>query len=858
MQKIENTQLWKKTLGSSEKEYKDEIEFLRTEFKTFRERAGQLVSLINKTLPDLTIHDITHLDALWEVADTICGSEFSLNPLEAFIFGGAILLHDSALCVEAYEGGLEGIKSTNQWKDAHSMLTSSGSTLNPEDALKEANFAAIRALHASRAEELADSVWSLNGNSLTLISNTDLRVSLGRLIGKIASSHHWNIEKVKDELPEIIGPPAAFPSNWSISPRKIACMLRCADAAHISSERAPNFLMALRKRSGISFDHWNAQNKMASAVIDSTGEKLLFTANQSFSQNEEQSWWVIYDALLMIDQEIKTSNSLLKSINSEEFSIKGVANCSSPEEVNKNIPTENWTPLNKEIHVSNLQHLITQLGGSNLYGKGRDELEVVIRELLQNSRDAILARMSFDEGFSDGKITIEIKRDTDGTWLVISDNGIGMSERVLTGPLLDFGTSFWSSDLVLSEFPGLKSSPFKPLGQFGIGFYSIFMVAKKVHVSSKRWDSGLDETLSLSFNNGLSLRPLFQKGRASGVSSNNTQVRLLLKDSYGSLDSHNIRHSVQGFEDFTVNNEAYLSALCAGLTVNVYFKDTEQTKLIHRKDFFDHAEEWLKKIAFYDFRPADEKSLILETIEKESNRMEKIIDPNTGALEGFAAITTSLYKLPHFINARTVGGLMPTIHSRTSDNFIGFIDNEPDSARRNIGNNQQYSMGYKAWLESQLKRLESQEWTYEDRLALSHSLCDLGADPSDTGMVAMVSHSDKDNILVIGIDELLNIAINQKLVLLNDTGFNQICSDKSFELTNREFLIFPVKSSSFYNIKSLSSSPNKTHSLLDILRNKAKERGLELNLEFQDTPHKNKMTGSIIKKGTISLSPIGE
>ena len=48
---------------------------------------------------------------------------------------------------------------------------------------------------------------------------------------------------------------------------------------------------------------------------------------------------------------------------------------------------------------------------------------------------------------------------------------MGMSEQVLTGPLLDFGNSFWGSTLASQEFPGLIASGMKAAGRFGIGFF---------------------------------------------------------------------------------------------------------------------------------------------------------------------------------------------------------------------------------------------------------------------------------------------------------------------------------------------------------------------------------------------------
>src|SRR3546814_15930147 len=94
---------------------------------------------------------------------------------------------------------------------------------------------------------------------------------------------------------------------------------------------------------------------------------------------------------------------------------------------------------------------------------------VSLRELIQNAADAVQARRRFDERDSDyGLISVGLEDRVDGTWLLVEDNGIGMSELVLTGPLLDFGTSFWRSPLAMDDFPGLLAAGMTPIGRFGI------------------------------------------------------------------------------------------------------------------------------------------------------------------------------------------------------------------------------------------------------------------------------------------------------------------------------------------------------------------------------------------------------
>src|SRR3954471_18962238 len=86
--------LWQNTLQSrSSDPFPSERGRLRNSFIAFRDRAAHLASEIRKDLPDLTVHDVTHLDSLWEVAATIAGREYTITPAEGYVLGGAVLLH---------------------------------------------------------------------------------------------------------------------------------------------------------------------------------------------------------------------------------------------------------------------------------------------------------------------------------------------------------------------------------------------------------------------------------------------------------------------------------------------------------------------------------------------------------------------------------------------------------------------------------------------------------------------------------------------------------------------------------------------------------------------------------------------
>ena len=106
---FENTYLWQSTLAKqlSPDNLEKEREFFRVNYESFRVNAGLLAAEISRDLPDYTVHDITHLDALWEMASIVCGVDYILNPAEAFVLGGAFLIHDLGMGLAAYPDGVE-------------------------------------------------------------------------------------------------------------------------------------------------------------------------------------------------------------------------------------------------------------------------------------------------------------------------------------------------------------------------------------------------------------------------------------------------------------------------------------------------------------------------------------------------------------------------------------------------------------------------------------------------------------------------------------------------------------------------------------------------------------------------------
>lgn len=117
------------------------------------------------------------------------------------------------------------------------------------------------------------------------------------------------------------------------------------------------------------------------------------------------------------------------------------------------------------------------------------EREIFLRELISNAADACdklrylaIESPNLSEGDSDYAVTLNVDRDA-GT-LTISDNGVGMDRDELIGNLGTIARS--GSSAFVDNLTGDKKKDVSLIGQFGVGFYSAYMVADSVSVVSRR------------------------------------------------------------------------------------------------------------------------------------------------------------------------------------------------------------------------------------------------------------------------------------------------------------------------------------------------------------------------------------
>lgn len=181
--------------------------------------------------------------------------------------------------------------------------------------------------------------------------------------------------------------------------------------------------------------------------------------------------------------------------------------------------------------------------------------EIFIRELISNASDAMdkLYFKSLNEnlGLDRGDFEIRITPDREARTLTITDNGIGMTQEELEnnlGIIAQSGSFKFKEDMKADE-NAEKNEDVSVIGQFGVGFYSAFMVAKKVTVKSKAYGSDTAYLWSSEGVDGYTVEECEKDGRG-------TEITLYIKDDTEEEDyeeflhDYKIRSLVKRYSDY--------------------------------------------------------------------------------------------------------------------------------------------------------------------------------------------------------------------------------------------------------------------------------------------------------------------
>jgi molecular chaperone HtpG len=179
------------------------------------------------------------------------------------------------------------------------------------------------------------------------------------------------------------------------------------------------------------------------------------------------------------------------------------------------------------------------------------EREIFLRELVSNASDALdkLRITAADSETDDAPLEIRIEADKDAKLLTISDNGIGMTEAELVENIGTIAHSGSASFLKAMKDAGNSADGI--IGRFGVGFYSVYMVAESVRILTRSHREGTVPVEWISDGQGAyTIRELTGE-EAEGV-TRGTRIEVRLREEMAAefTEPDTLRHIIRKHSNF--------------------------------------------------------------------------------------------------------------------------------------------------------------------------------------------------------------------------------------------------------------------------------------------------------------------
>lgn len=205
--------------------------------------------------------------------------------------------------------------------------------------------------------------------------------------------------------------------------------------------------------------------------------------------------------------------------------------------------------------------------------------DVFLRELISNASDALdkirfLSLTKPDLLKDEEKLQVQIEYDDDLNTLTVRDTGIGMTHDDLVanlGTVARSGTSKFLEALKADSSDGKSVGDISQIGQFGVGFYSAFLVADRIQVASKHAESPTQYIWTSS--NGASEFKIYEDPRGNTI-SRGTEITLFLKeDCLEYADQNKLSDLAKHYSEFITHP----ISLRTKTTMEVEVEDDEDT-----------------------------------------------------------------------------------------------------------------------------------------------------------------------------------------------------------------------------------------------------------------------------------------
>lgn len=456
-----------------------------------KRQVARILELIGREgiFDQYTVHDISHIDKMlgtldWLIPDS---TKKIMSPADWLMTVLSIYFHDMGMLVTAEEFDSRSTSDFPRYRDEVLFGGAEGADYQakvktlPEDRVERFLYQEfVRHKHAERIRN-----WVMGrskedlGISHAIVDEINkllatMKPNFRRDLGLICESHHLNdLSDLKKYKPS---QPYGDSDEETANLQYCAVLLRTADLLHVTSDRTPSVSFRLiNPTDPISQEEWAKQMAVTRVRpklgLDEDGKPSESAPKDTIEVHayfkSEDGFFGLTSYLTYTSTQLKRSFEWIDATKKEklarhEFPWRKIDD--------SQIETEGFIRDAFEFAIDQAK-ILDLLTGHTLYNDTR----VVLRELAQNSIDAIRIQNYPNPPRPHGKVTISW--DSKKRVLAVTDNGTGMTQQFISNFLLKVGTSRYQDPEFKKQYPAFSS-----ISRFGIGVLSTFMIADSVEI----------------------------------------------------------------------------------------------------------------------------------------------------------------------------------------------------------------------------------------------------------------------------------------------------------------------------------------------------------------------------------------
>jgi molecular chaperone HtpG len=773
-----------------------------------------LNSRVQHVFPNFTLHNTGHSFRIMEYMSKLVIDYTKLSELEITLLIYSALLHDIGMAVSAEDIAL--IKD-DSFPFCDVKFSAMKKIMGGDESLALQEF--VRRIHASLS---AKYIRENLKEKLVIPKLTTLDFT--NELALICESHTEDFDWIKSKLR-----PNEIRGDYSFNSQFIATILRLADILDIDSNRTPYNLYKLISPTGVSDKEWKQHfiisNNEKIILNEKTLQKKIVFHGKSTNANVHRK---LLDYISWVKRELTNATEIVNGMSSQYTLVYDT----NPE---VNIQTEGYSFSDYKMTLE-FRAISSLLMGEKIYGSKT----LGLRELIQNSIDSCRLRQETEEvklefGEEAYQPKIKVILDKEKNQVIIKDNGTGMSMEIIKKHFLNIGVSYYTStDFLLKDFD------YKPIGNYGIGFLSCFMLSDAVKVRTRHYKSKYKYLIEL------------EKGDEWTSLTESEDVVF-----YGTEVILNYSNFIEVFDNKPQKVQDFLGHyfLTDGIEFELINKsEKEISKITNPIKFSETLEKGFIKIELQDYLKDIEgyvlikiKSNFIKTFEEIdfSGTVYKYDDEH-----GLNEVTDfSTIQIDEYISGKEIKYLsIPLVEGHNEDDFISgmkFTNDDIDEVISKMDRDL-------TWI-SVIVHKDSQGYLSEGKINGTHNIFDkLGIEKLEE-----IGHSDNcETKAFVKTITLFEGRKNDLYLPFEDKDrepYYWRTPDKRKELFIRNVLIkdfrFTVPiSASIFEIKTIVANINSRKFIPDISRN---------NVDTQAKDIINYLIGKAIHIGASNLMPLG-